>query len=289
METLHLNFSAENPAQNSNYTPPFMKHPTPSKSANPSFHLLISRPRHFLYKNAGFRAPLCLLFFILSFNGAQAQTNTNSWISTSPDSWSTGPSWSLGAVPNSDQAVFITNGARVTASFGSAAYSLTLGGASGNSEFTVGIGATLAVTTDFTLAPGAGGGTLRLNGGTITLDGGAGKVLNGGGAGVALFSLGGDWTNSMGWSEANVDLVSQAFGSTNTLVITNGQIYNVGDAVRSRLHRRLPEFSVVCFGFAGQRAMVGARGGTLDTRPNRRRPSGVVRGALVRGRDTAPN
>jgi len=165
-----------------------------------------------------------------------AQTNTNSYIGVNNGAWTTAGNWSLGVVPNSNQAVVISNGV-VARNLGSsaAAYSVLVGGASGTS--TLGFetaGNALAVATDLTLAPGAGMGHLRFvrENTSLTLNGGSGHILRGAGSGEARLEFRGGFSGSLGLTSATVDNLLLAGTTTGTLSITNGQTYNVSGEAR---------------------------------------------------------
>jgi autotransporter-associated beta strand protein len=175
-------------------------------------------------------------------------------------------------VPNSNQAVVISNGV-IARSLGSsaAAYSVVVGGASGTS--TLGIdtaGNALAVATDLTLAPGAGVGHLRFvaTNTSLTLNGGSGSILRGAGSGEARLEFRGGFAGSLGLSSATVDNLLLAGTTTGELTITNGQTYNVSDAVR-----------VTTATSAGATGVLNVAGGVLNM--GGASPAGTVTGELV--------
>lgn len=160
---------------------------------------------------------------------------TNNWTNAANANYSTSSAWSLG-VPTSLQDVFHTNTA-TTISFNTNATvkSLTIGGNTGTALFNMNTaGQSLNVLGNLTLASGAGNGTFQLNASnlTVNLNGGAGSIINGGGAGTASLTISSVFSNSLGLLNASVDDLNLAQGGTITLIITNGQTYNVGNLLR---------------------------------------------------------
>jgi autotransporter-associated beta strand protein len=178
----------------------------------------------------------CLALLLISTVAVQAQTNTNSYIGAQNGSWVTAGNWSLGVAPDSNQVVVISNGV-VARNLGSSAeaYSVVVGGASGTSTLGFDIADNaLTVVTDLTLAPGAGVGFLRFvrPDTSLTLNGGSGHILRGAGSGEARLEFRGGFAGSLGLSSATVDNLLLAGTVTGELTITNGQTYNVSEAVR---------------------------------------------------------
>jgi hypothetical protein len=179
-----------------------MKKWIPSELVNSVVHPVASRRQSLRQQSTESPIRLCLLLLVISACGIQAQTNTNSYTGANNGSWVTAGNWSLGVVPNSTQAVVISN-AVVARNMGSsaAAYSVVVGGASGTS--TLGFdtaGNALAVATDLTLAPGAGVGHLRFvaTNTSLTLNGGSGSILRGAGSGEARLEFRGGFAGSLG-------------------------------------------------------------------------------------------
>jgi autotransporter-associated beta strand protein len=249
-----------------------MKQSISSELVNSVVHPVGSCRQSLRQQSTGSPIRLCLLLLVISACVVQAQTNTNSYTGLNNGAWTTAGNWSLGVAPNSNQAVVISN-ATAARNLGSsaAAYSVVVGGASGTS--TLGFdtaGNALAVATDLTLAPGAGVGHLRFNAtsSSLTLNGGSGSILRGAGSGEARLEFRGGFAGSLGLSSATVDNLLLAGTTTGQLNITNGQTYNVSDAV-----------SVTTATSAGATGVLNVAGGVLNM--GGASPAGTVTGELV--------
>ena len=178
---------------------------------------------------------LAVLFGAILNQSAQAQNNN--FTNATSANWSAASAWSLG-VPTSAQDAYHTNVTTGTVAINvttsAQANSLTLGGSGGTATVTTFANQSLTVGGNITLASGAGTAELRLSGtnSTVTLNGGAGSIINGGGAGLATLNVQGGFSNSVGLLNASVDDLNMGQTGNGTLIITNGQTYNVSSLLR---------------------------------------------------------
>ena len=180
-------------------------------------------------------AVLAALFGAILNQSAQAQNNN--FTNATSANWSAASAWSLG-VPTSAQDAYHTNVTTGTVAINvttaAQANSLTLGGSGGTASLVTFANQSLTVGGNITLASGAGTAELRLSGtnSTVTLNGGAGSIINGGGAGLATLNVQGGFSNSVGLLTASVDDLNMGQSGSGTLIITNGQTYNVSSLLR---------------------------------------------------------
>lgn len=158
---------------------------------------------------------------------------TNNWTNATTGTWTTTSAWSAG-LPTGSQDIFLTNGTQTTLNTSGVAKSLTVGGSSGTSTISFNSSSSLTVGGDITLASGVGGAALNFGNSnvTLTLNGGAGSIINGGGAGNASLNFQGGFSNSLGLLNASTDDLNMGQNGNGTLIITNGQTYNVANLLR---------------------------------------------------------
>ena len=180
--------------------------------------------------------PMLGFALVLGFS-LPAQAQNNNFTNATSANWSAASAWSLG-VPTSAQDAYHTNVTTGTVAINvttaAQANSLTLGGSGGTASLVTSANQSLTVGGNITLASGAGAGELRLSGSnsTVTLNGGAGSIINGGGAGLATLNVQGGFSNSVGLLNASVDDLNMGQSGSGTLIITNGQTYNVSSQLR---------------------------------------------------------
>lgn len=183
------------------------------------------------------RVLLMLGFALVLGYSLPAQAQNNNFTNAATAAWSTASAWSLG-VPTSAQDAYHTNvttgSVAINATTSAQAKSLTIGGSGGTATVTTFANQSLTVGGNITLASGAGTAELRLSGtnSTVTLNGGAGSIINGGGAGLATLNVQGGFSNSVGLLTASVDDLNMGQTGNGTLIITNGQTYNVSSVLR---------------------------------------------------------
>ncbi len=176
--------------------------------------------------------PMLGFALVLGFS-LPAHAQTNNWTNTANGNWTTASAWSAG-LPTSTQDLFLTNGTQTTLNTSGVAKSLAVGGSSGTSTLLFSADRSLNVGGDITLASGAGAAALNFGNSnvTLTLNGGAGSIINGGGAGNASLSFQGGFSNSLGLLNASTDDLNMGQSGNGTLIITNGQTYNVANLLR---------------------------------------------------------
>ena len=174
---------------------------------------------------------------IIATNTAIIAQTTNNWTNAGSATWSTASAWSLG-VPTSTQDAYHTNvttgSVAINVTTSAQAKSLTIGGSGGTASLVTFANQSLIVGGDITLASGAGAGEFRLSGAnsTVVLNAGNGSILNGGGTGLATMNVQGGFSNSVGLLNASVDDLNMGQTGNGTLIITNGQTYNVANLLR---------------------------------------------------------
>ena len=158
---------------------------------------------------------------------------TNNWTNATTGTWTTTSAWSAG-LPTGSQDLFLTNGTQTTLNTSGLAKSLTIGGSSGVNTILFNANSSLTVGSDITLASGLGGATLNFGNTNVTLmlNGGLGSIINGRGAGNATINIQGGFSNSLGLFNASTDDLNMGQTGNGTLIINNGQIYNVANLLR---------------------------------------------------------
>jgi len=197
----------------------------------------------------------CLGALLFCAATGQAQT-TNSYTNSVTANWTVTSSWSLGHLPTSSEVVLVASN-QVNINTAAVASNVVIGGSTNGAIQFITTGAnSLTVGGNITLAPGAGNGTLVLQGTntTLTLNGGAGSIVDGGGAGNGNITVQGNFSGSLGLVSATVANINmgQSVG-TGTLIINAGQTYNVADNIRLNNN-----------GVAGSMATITINGGTLN-------------------------